>query len=254
MKDKLKLDKPTERELEVLTVVFRSFETGLREGTIFPKDLYPAMKMLGLNPLEQEVLDLTNEIVRNGLIYFPEFCQVVTKKYREEDEDLFRQNMFKVLCGTTPYSEKIRAKKYKLKDQFFSKKDFVHMMRNLPVQVSDSDIEEMFSYADQDCDGCINWAEFQTMVNPPKTTDQWASRPTKTNPADKINLPLPVTVQVHPHTLSVSSIMHQSETNIPLSERKLFLNQSKVFPVTVKETHIPAKWNKIGLTNPDLEN
>ena len=52
--------------------------------------------MLGLNPLEQEIVDLTNEIARDGAIYFPQFCQVVHKKYREEDEDLFRMNMFKV--------------------------------------------------------------------------------------------------------------------------------------------------------------
>ena len=54
------------------------------------------MKMLGLNPMEQEVVDLTNNIVRNGLIYFPEFCKVVHKKFREDDEEIFRQNMFKV--------------------------------------------------------------------------------------------------------------------------------------------------------------
>ena len=60
------------------------------------QDLHAALKMLGLNPLEQEVLDLTNEIARNGFIYFPEFCQIVTKKYREEDQEVFRQNMFKV--------------------------------------------------------------------------------------------------------------------------------------------------------------
>ena len=60
------------------------------------QDLHAALKMLGLNPLEQEVLDLTNEVARNGLIYFPEFCQIVTKKYREEDQEVFRQNMFKV--------------------------------------------------------------------------------------------------------------------------------------------------------------
>ena len=60
------------------------------------QDLHPALKMLGLNPLEQEILDLTNEIARNGYIYFPAFCSAVHKKYREEDEQLFRQNMFKV--------------------------------------------------------------------------------------------------------------------------------------------------------------
>ena len=54
------------------------------------------MKMLGLNPMEQEIIDLTNEIARNGFIYFPEFCKVVLRKFREDDEEAFRQEMFKV--------------------------------------------------------------------------------------------------------------------------------------------------------------
>ena len=45
---------------------------------------------------EQEIIDLTNNIVRNGYIYFPEFCKVILKKFREDDEELFNQNMFKV--------------------------------------------------------------------------------------------------------------------------------------------------------------
>ena len=55
------------------------------------------MKMLGLNPMEQEVIDLTNNIVKRGHIYFPEFCKVIHEKYREDDEELFMQNMFKVM-------------------------------------------------------------------------------------------------------------------------------------------------------------
>ena len=54
------------------------------------------MKMLGLNPMEQEIIDLTNEIARNGLIYFPEFCRIVHQRFRDQDEEVFRQNMFKV--------------------------------------------------------------------------------------------------------------------------------------------------------------
>ena len=69
-----KLEELSEREMEAVTTVFRSFETGLREATIYPKDLLPAMKMLGLNPMEQEIVDLKNSIARNGVIYFPEFC------------------------------------------------------------------------------------------------------------------------------------------------------------------------------------
>ena len=54
------------------------------------------MKMLGLNPMEQEIIDLTNNIVKNGFIYFPDFCKIIIEKYRQDDEELFRQNMFKV--------------------------------------------------------------------------------------------------------------------------------------------------------------
>lgn len=46
--------------------------------------------------MEQEVIDMTNTIARNGLVYFPEFCAVVLKKFREEDEEQFSQIMFKV--------------------------------------------------------------------------------------------------------------------------------------------------------------
>ena len=66
--------------------------------------------MLGLNPLEQEVnsikykilnfiaqvTDLSNEIATDGLIYFPAFSAAVHRKYQEEDELLFNQNVFKV--------------------------------------------------------------------------------------------------------------------------------------------------------------
>ena len=55
------------------------------------------MKMLGLNPMEQEIIDLTNNIVRNGYIYFPEFCKIIHEKYRQDDDEIFSQNMFKVM-------------------------------------------------------------------------------------------------------------------------------------------------------------
>ena len=72
--------------------------------------------------------------------------------YREEDEEMFQQNMFKVLlgekkilllptyfcqvlCGTKPFSDKYKARKYKVQEQFLTKADFEFMMRNLPVKV-----------------------------------------------------------------------------------------------------------------------
>merc|ERR1712096_336254 len=154
--------------------------------------------MLGLNPLEQEIVDLTNTITRNGFIYFPDFCKIVLKMWREEDEEIFRQNLFKNICGTEPFPELYRAKRYKLNDHFFTKQDFSHIMLNLPVKVSDEDIDSMFSYADKDQDGKINWAEFQTMINPPKPPEP--PKPTLTDLAAKIN-------SEKPQTLSVKKIM-----------------------------------------------
>ena len=61
------------------------------------QNLHSAMKMCGLNPMEQEIVDLTNTITKNGFIYFPDFCKIVSKGWRDQDEELFRQNMFKVI-------------------------------------------------------------------------------------------------------------------------------------------------------------
>ena len=44
--------------------------------------------------------------------------------------------------------------------------DFTHIMKNLPVPVLDSDIEEMFTFADSDGDGRLSFKEFEVMVLP----------------------------------------------------------------------------------------
>ena len=56
------------------------------------------MQMVGLNPSEQEVIDIPNELAREGLLYFPDFCTVVLERMRQtkEEEEDFYQNMFKV--------------------------------------------------------------------------------------------------------------------------------------------------------------
>lgn len=165
-KQKTAVDELTAEEREAVTIVFHQFETGLREGTIFTKDALDAMKALGLNPGEQEMIDMTNEVSVNGLIYYPEFCKLVLRKYREENRETLNQALFKVICGTDPYPKNFRAKKYKIKEKFFTKTDFQLMMRNLPVPVTEEDIDAMFDFADKDRDGKINYSEFETMINP----------------------------------------------------------------------------------------
>ena len=54
------------------------------------------MKSLGLNPAEQETIDMTNEVGNNGLVYFPDFCKIVLRKHREDYKELLNQALFKV--------------------------------------------------------------------------------------------------------------------------------------------------------------
>ena len=53
------------------------------------QDLAKALKMLGVNPLEQEIMDITNEIARNGFIHFSPFCTAIHRKYRKDAVDCF---------------------------------------------------------------------------------------------------------------------------------------------------------------------
>ena len=55
------------------------------------------MKALGLNPGEQEMIDMTNEVSVNGLIYYPDFCKLVLRKYREENRETLNQALFKAM-------------------------------------------------------------------------------------------------------------------------------------------------------------
>ena len=64
------------------------------------QDALDAMKALGLNPGEQEMIDMTNEVSVNGLIYYPDFCKLVLRKYREENKEVLNQALFKV---STPF-------------------------------------------------------------------------------------------------------------------------------------------------------
>ena len=72
----------------------------IQQTNIFLQDALDAMKALGLNPGEQEMIDMTNEVNINGLIYYPDFCKLVLRKYREENRETLNQALFKVTLVT----------------------------------------------------------------------------------------------------------------------------------------------------------
>jgi hypothetical protein len=41
-----------------------------------------------------------------------------------------------VLCGTDPYPQNFRAKRYRIQEKSFSKAEFANFMRKLPVPVT----------------------------------------------------------------------------------------------------------------------
>ena len=66
---------------------------------IYVQNVQKAMLMIGLNPSDQECVDIPNEWARKGLLYFPDFCDVALSGFRpsEEEEEDFYQHTFKVL-------------------------------------------------------------------------------------------------------------------------------------------------------------
>lgn len=81
----------------VFAVKFAAKKSGALELIcFFTQDLLPAMKSLGLSPSEQEVVDMQCEVEKKGRIFFPDFCKLCLRKFREFDEENFRQIMFKV--------------------------------------------------------------------------------------------------------------------------------------------------------------
>ncbi len=61
-----------------------------------------------------------NEVERNGFIYYPAFCRVVMRKLREDDEENFRQELFRTLVGAKPYSDGIPAKLYNINTEYLT--------------------------------------------------------------------------------------------------------------------------------------
>lgn len=61
-------------------------------GSISSKELGVAMRTLGQNPTEQELLDMINEVDfdGSGSIEFPEFCQMMKRMNKVEQNSQFQ--------------------------------------------------------------------------------------------------------------------------------------------------------------------
>jgi len=144
----------SEEQIAELQQAFNEFDVD-RGGTINAKELGYAMRAMGMNPTEAELLDLLNEYDTDGsgMIEFGEFCNMMSDKMNaDNDEDMIRM-AFRVLdkdgSGT------------------ISSKAFKHLMTHIGDKLTDEEVEEMINEADKDGDGVLNYEEFVTML----TTD-----------------------------------------------------------------------------------
>ncbi|VDP20611.1 unnamed protein product [Soboliphyme baturini] len=106
-------------------------------GTINTRELGVAMRTLGLNPTEDEILNIINEfdVDGNGKIDFAEFCQMM--KVFDKDGN-----------------------------GFITAQEFKHFMTTMGERFTEEEVDEIIKEVDKDGDEQIDYEEFVQMIAP----------------------------------------------------------------------------------------
>ncbi|MFH4973333.1 hypothetical protein AB6A40_000042 [Gnathostoma spinigerum] len=129
---------------------FHLFDKG-STNTINAKDLGNAMRALGQNPTEQELLDMVNSIDIDGcgLIEFGDFCRMMRRVEKETDGEMILE-AFRVFDRDG--------------NGFITADEFKYFMTNLGEQFSVKEVEEIIAEVDMDGNGQIDYEEFVKMM------------------------------------------------------------------------------------------
>jgi calmodulin len=138
-------------EMEEYKEAFKLFDKD-GNGSISSKELGVAMRSLGQNPTEQELLDMVNEvdIDGSGTIDFPEFCQMMKRMNKENDSEMIRE-AFRVFDRDG--------------NGYITADEFRYFMTTMGEQFSDEEVDEIIAEVDTDKDGQIDYEEFVTMMS-----------------------------------------------------------------------------------------
>uniref|UniRef100_A0A7E4ZRT7 Calmodulin n=1 Tax=Panagrellus redivivus TaxID=6233 RepID=A0A7E4ZRT7_PANRE len=122
-------------------------------GTMNIKELGVAMRTLGLNPTEEELLNMVNEydVDGNGKIDFAEFCKMMKEMNKETDQELIRL-AFKVFD--------------KDGNGYITAQEFKHFMTTMGEKFSEEEVDEIIREVDKDGDEQIDYEEFVQMISP----------------------------------------------------------------------------------------
>ncbi|KAL3108379.1 hypothetical protein niasHT_015301 [Heterodera trifolii] len=140
----------SEEEMVEYKEAFRLFDKD-GNGSISCKELGVAMRSLGQNPTEQELLDMVNEVDvdGSGTIDFAEFCQMMKRMNKENDQEMIRE-AFRVFDRDG--------------NGFITAEEFRYFMTHMGEQFSDEEVDEIINEVDIDGDGQIDYEEFVKMM------------------------------------------------------------------------------------------
>ncbi|KFD56605.1 hypothetical protein M514_02709 [Trichuris suis] len=140
----------TPDEVDEFREAFMMFDKD-KNGTISTKELGVAMRSLGQNPTEQELIEMINEvdIDGNGQIEFPEFCLMMKRMMKETDSEMIRE-AFRVFD--------------KDGNGVVTAQEFRYFMMHMGMQFTEDEVDEMIQEVDVDGDGQIDYEEFVKMM------------------------------------------------------------------------------------------
>lgn len=141
----------TEAQIADYREVFAIFDKD-NSGNITAAELGEVMKSLGLNPTEDELRDMVNEIDadQNGTIDFEEFIQLMSHTVGPSNLDEELQKAFEVFDRDGSGS--------------ISTDELRQVMKKLGQDLTDSEINDMIKMADKDGNGVISLDEFKHIM------------------------------------------------------------------------------------------
>ena len=133
----------TEEQKREIKDAFSSFE----EEGLLPEELKTAMKTLGFDANNQEVLKILDKIdTKKGPLNFDDFMEVMIDKGADKDPEVEIKKAFKVLCeeGTDKITMKSLSK----------------ICADLGEKIGDDELQEMINEADKDQDEEVGEEDF----------------------------------------------------------------------------------------------
>lgn len=149
------VSKLTDEQISEIKEAFQLFDKD-GSGYISSKELGMVMRSLGQNPTEQELMDMINEVDvdGSGTVDFPEFLDMMAKKIQNTDSAGEVREAFRVFD--------------KMNEGHINVNELRFVLTNINCQLTQDEIEELISDADQNHDGFISFEEFSAMMSSDK--------------------------------------------------------------------------------------